>query len=225
VGGRCGPIDPECGAEGQPCCDGGDCEGALSCNASEVCVMPAAECEYTGCGECTEHAGCGYCGDGTCRAGDAAGPDVGSCAGWTWFPEDCGVGPDPCAIGASCGECASELGCGWCESTGTCESGDDTGPELGTCADWVSLPSECACSEVRGDCTSDDECCGDLTCRRGVTFGVRCCAEAAEACSAGADCCGYMNCVGGTCECRDAGRGCLEGGDCCSGTCTGGLCA
>jgi hypothetical protein len=80
------------------------------------------------------------------------------------------------------------------------------------------------CSMGGGMCTADAECCGDLSCRRGITFGTRCCTEAGDSCSSGADCCGYMDCVSGMCECRGATRGCLDDRDCCSGTCTAGRC-
>jgi hypothetical protein len=103
--------------------------------------------------------------------------------------------------------------------------GGPSGPDSGTCADWDYTADSCTCSMVQGSCSTDAECCSGLSCRRGVTFGVRCCQESGGTCGGGGDCCGYMDCVSGTCACRAAGRGCLEDGDCCSGTCSSGICA
>jgi hypothetical protein len=74
-------------------------------------------------------------------------------------------------------------------------------------------------------CAVDADCCGALSCRRGVTFTTRrCCTEAAGTCTTGADCCGYMDCISGRCSCREAMRACLDNRDCCSGTCASGRC-
>jgi len=132
---------------------------------------------------------------------------------------------DTCSDASTCLDCTAESGCGYCASSGECVSGNLMGPATGTCADWDYTSTQCMCAPLAATCTMDSMCCGDLSCRRGATFGVRCCVESMATCASGADCCGYMDCVSGRCTCRAAGRGCLDNRDCCSNTCTAGRCA
>jgi hypothetical protein len=132
---------------------------------------------------------------------------------------------DTCSDNATCLDCTGQAGCGYCATSGECVSGTLTGPTRGSCADWDFTSTQCMCTPLAAACTTDSMCCGDLSCRRGATFGVRCCTESMGTCGTGADCCGYMDCTAGRCVCRAAGRGCLDNRDCCSGTCTSGRCA
>lgn len=191
---------------------GTECGGASACGT------------LTDCEACTGEFPCGWCGaTGTCSEGTSSGPDTGSCADWAWSVSEC-VGPDPCASESACGACTARSGCGWCDTSSTCATGTAAGPATGSCAAWDFGAAACACSMVQGTCATATDCCGDLSCRQGVTFGVRCCVEATDSCATGGDCCGYMDCVSGSCACRTSGRGCLENADCCSGTCTTGRC-
>lgn len=153
---------------------------------------------------------------------------------------------------ADCNAIAEE--CGFCAGTGACMEGNASGPFSGTCTSgwqWMA-PSACPmpapspsdpppsdpppadpppsdpppmCLAVRDtSCASGGACCTGLTCRSGVSYGVRCCAEGGTSCSSGSDCCGYMDCVSGTCACRASGRACLANGDCCSSRCVSGRC-
>lgn len=218
-----GQCAPSCGGDGEACCAGDACEAGLACDAGVCGVPPTDPCALTTCGTCTDAAGCGWCRDvGRCMAGTTAGPTTGACTGWAWTSDGC---PETCAAATDCGACTSLSTCGWCATTGSCVISETGVPEMGACADFRYLFEECACSPVQGGCSVDTQCCAGLSCRRGVTFPVRCCVEAGDACTTGGDCCGQMDCVLGLCECRTAGRGCLDNRDCCSGTCSGGFCA
>ena len=246
-------LASQCMGPADPCADAADCDectgrgtcgwcgdGSGSCQQGASSGPDAGSCgdwswlrsecggstcaTHSDCEACTGEFPCGWCGDtGTCSDGSSTGPDTGSCGDWSWLRSEC-VGPDPCASETSCGSCAAASGCGWCATDSTCATGDASGPTGGSCADWDFGAAACACSMVQGMCSTDAECCGSLSCRQGVTFGVRCCQEASGSCSGGGDCCGYMDCVSGSCTCRTSGRGCLEDADCCSGTCATGRC-
>ncbi|MBX3274035.1 MAG: hypothetical protein KF729_27465 [Sandaracinaceae bacterium] len=193
---------------------------------SSECGGAGTCARHTTCDACTGEYPCGFCGaTGACTEGSASGPDSGSCPSWAWLRSEC-VAPDPCAAETACGACTARSGCGWCESDRTCRGGTAGGPTTGSCGDWDFGASSCTCSMVQGSCTTASDCCGGLSCRQGVTFGVRCCAEATQPCAVGGDCCGYMDCNATTrqCTCRTAGRGCLENADCCSRVCSAGRC-
>lgn len=220
----CGFCDGECQSGDASGPTGGSCSGDWAWISSE-CEGPVDTCaSNTDCASCTGAPSCGWCaGTGTCSSGTSAGPTGGSCAAWSWLSSSCPV-IDACSDSSTCIECTDRSGCGYCASSGECVSGDLEGPNVGSCADWDYTSTQCMCAPPAAACTSDSMCCGDLSCRRGITFGVRCCTESGDSCGTSADCCGYMDCRSGTCACRAAGRGCLDGRDCCSGTCTAGRC-
>lgn len=218
----------ECGwcASSNTCMEGGPGgPDTGSCGDWEYTNLDCAGgCEaQTDCETCTDFFSCGWCEGTGCTDGSSSGPDSGSCSNWSYDTPSCPMA-DPCNAHASCGTCNAASGCGWCESTGTCQTGTAGGPSTGSCGDWNFGAASCMCSMARGSCAADADCCGDLSCRVGVTFPVRCCVEAGGACPGGGpDCCGYMDCVAGTCQCRTSGA-CLEDGDCCSNNCSDGRC-
>ena len=154
VSGRCLAPDPTCGADGQPCCAAGDeCQGTLTCEG-DVCGVPDIPCDYADCGDCTQHAGCGFCGDGAgaCQEGTSTGPSAGSCTAWAWTDDEC-VG-DPCASATNCGDCTDRNSCGWCAGTNTCVPGSSSGPGAGGCGDWDWWPEQCG----GVDCAANTDC-------------------------------------------------------------------
>jgi hypothetical protein len=46
---------------------------------------------------------------------------------------------------ASCNPCIAEAGCGYCLSTLSCVEGDDLGPFVGPCPDWVTTNTVATC--------------------------------------------------------------------------------
>ncbi len=69
-----------------------------------------------------------------------------------------------------------------------------------------------------GDCTDDEECCGDLEC-----VGGGCCVRAGEACGSAIDCCNNGLCLGGICFDEADLCGELRGRCCPGGACRAGL--
>jgi hypothetical protein len=63
-------------------------------------------------------------------------------------------------MAATCGECTPMGPCGWCESTRTCLVGGAMGPDMGSCADWDYVPSDCADFDAGPppDCTDGTSC-------------------------------------------------------------------
>jgi hypothetical protein len=186
-----------------------DCDGRIDCADDE----------------CDAHA----CDDGDAMTADDA-CTMGACAG---RPPDCDD-ENPCTVDSY----EREFGCMHTESTDSCDDGVYcNGADTCSAGECNHAGSPCmdicrestrtceACHALTTMCAADSECCGIASCRRGVTFPVRCCGEHTQTCRNGADCCGYMDCVSGRCACRPAGRGCLDHRDCCSGTCTGTTCA
>ncbi|MDW8245882.1 MAG: hypothetical protein RMJ84_04825 [Sandaracinaceae bacterium] len=220
----CGFCDGRCQRGTAMGPSSGSCMGRWVWTASEC--ASASDCSrQTDCASCTGSPQCGWCAEsGRCTEGTASGPSSGSCTRWNWLPAQCG-GDDPCARWMGCRACTSQPQCGFCHSDGRCRQGSASGPATGTCADWDFTPADCPCTPLRGACRENAECCAGLSCRSGVSFGMRCCAEANQSCREGADCCGYMDCIGGRCACRASGRGCLDDRDCCSRMCRMGRCA
>lgn len=90
--------------------------------------QPDARCSQhsQSCGACVTADGCGYCpGDGTCREGTSAGPDVGLCAAWSF--RFCAG--EPCHANIDCDACVMNPLCGWCETTQSCSLGTAHAPQ------------------------------------------------------------------------------------------------
>jgi hypothetical protein len=53
----------------------------------------------------------------------------------------------------------------------------------------------------------------------------RCCKRDRDRCTSNDECCGQMTCTGGVCACRTAGQSCFQARECCGGAaCIGGVC-
>ncbi|MGE0791045.1 MAG: hypothetical protein AB7S26_35565 [Sandaracinaceae bacterium] len=116
-------------------------------------------------------------------------------------------------------------------SNGACEDGgmDSTfsdcrfGTDCADCGPRDPRDEPMSCLDVRTSCASGT-CCGDLSCRDGVTFSQQCCVEAGQMCTSSSQCCGSMACSSGMCACRANGRSCVANGDCCSTNCVSRVC-
>ncbi|MBI5489797.1 MAG: hypothetical protein HY905_20855, partial [Deltaproteobacteria bacterium] len=174
------------------CDDGTGClSGTSSGPAAGSCTawtwLPSAcatdECAgTTDCESCTTTGSCGWCGDSwTCLSGGPTRPDVGACADWNYYAEDCAPPPDPCDAHGDCDACTGDAACGWCDSSWACLTGGPSGPDAGSCSDWRYSTSECApppdpCNDLLdcAACTGDSACgwCEDSwTCITGGSSG------------------------------------------------------
>lgn len=135
------------------------------------------------------------------------------------------TGTDPTPRGLCADTCAS-AGNGTCEDGGADSVFSDCafGTDCGDCGVRDPGDTPMACLATRESCGAGGTCCGDLSCRDGVTFEDQCCVEAGGACGSGSECCGAMACVAGMCACHSAGRNCVADADCCSGSCSAGRC-
>ncbi|MBX3273346.1 MAG: hypothetical protein KF729_23990 [Sandaracinaceae bacterium] len=152
-----------CGAEGDPCCGVGTCNGGLACIAG-TCAASSCGGEHMAC--CAMGAPCGpglFCAGSTCLAALTDG-GVGSCG---LRGEACCASGAPCNAGLSCvtGVCGDP---GVCGATGeaccgtTCDAGNVC--VAGTCRREVPVPM---CNPLGGVCAGDVDCC-EGTCQSGT---------------------------------------------------------
>lgn len=125
-----------------------------------------------------------------------------------------------------CADSCASAGNGTCEDGGADSVFSDCafGTDCGDCGVRDPGDEPMSCLDTRESCAAGGTCCGDLSCRDGVTFDDQCCVEAGDSCTTGSDCCGAMACVAGMCACHSAGRTCVADADCCSGSCNSGTC-
>ena len=138
------PTVPECGDEGEDCCDG-RCSPGLACDR-DVCVAEDEDCGLEG-ETCCADAGCDDglvcrrlecvpCGgeDEACCEDDRCDRGL-DCERGLCRDEDGGGDEVSCARHRDCSSCLDDSDCGWCSASSTCMEGDFLGPDGGDC-DW-----------------------------------------------------------------------------------------
>ncbi|MEM9187743.1 MAG: hypothetical protein AAGF12_01105 [Myxococcota bacterium] len=178
-----------------------NCTDTCSYAGDGECDDGGPDSQYDVCGLGTDCMDCGPRTDSGTPVGGTRPPTSGTCDDSCHWARD-GVCDDgrPGAVSASC---APGTDCTDCQNTG------------------ASAPM---CRAKAQSCGGASTCCGDLSCRRGVTFSARCCVEAADSCTSSSDCCGAMSCNAGRCQCRSLDRTCVADADCCEGFCDAGRC-
>jgi hypothetical protein len=196
------PLETDCGATGQACCDGTTCNAGLVCGADSLCRACGGEgqgccngttcstgltCDTAGVCRACGGEGLGCCEGSTCSTGLECYED-GVCRG-------CGNDGQSCCGGTTCVtglECASDKRCHACGAdTEICCAGDlcDTGSECR--ADGLCHQ----CGEVGQECCLNDSCktgmrCDNQLCVAPCGDG---CAPGEKRCNSnsGIDMCGY----------------------------------